>query len=161
MTAAIDRFWDKVSPEPNSGCWIWTGFVNAGGYGHFSEGYDNFYAHRWAYEHFKGAIPAGLHLDHRCRVRCCVNPEHLDPVTPAENTLRAVRLEFGGGQHRHTHCPKGHEYAVHGRLQSWKRGKFVRDRFLCRVCKNDAARKLRRTRNAALIAIPTSPSEPK
>lgn len=58
------------------------------------------YAHRVAYEHLVGPIPPGLQLDHLCRNRMCVNPEHLEPVTAQENKQRAVALI--------TECPKGH-----------------------------------------------------
>lgn len=61
------------------------------------------YAHRVAYEHLVGPIPEGLQLDHLCRNRTCVNPEHLEPVTAQENTVRARSLI--------THCPSGHPYS--------------------------------------------------
>jgi hypothetical protein len=61
-------------------------------------------AHRLYYEITKGAIPAGLELDHKCRVRCCVNPDHLEPVTHTENMRRASKNLV-------THCPVGHPYS--------------------------------------------------
>ena len=73
MTAE-ELFWTKVEPEPNSGCWLWTGYTNRDGYGCFRR---DLLAHRFAYELYRGAIPAGLTLDHTCRVRSCVNPAHL------------------------------------------------------------------------------------
>ena len=86
----IDRFMAFVIPEPNTGCWLWVGGGNGKGYGKFrpeSSG-RNMRAHRFAYEHFVGKIPAGMQLDHLCRVRCCVNPQHLEPVTCRENIIR-------------------------------------------------------------------------
>jgi hypothetical protein len=62
-------------------------------------------AHRLSYEHHVGPIPDGLQIDHTCRNRKCVNPEHLEPVTNAENTTRQDHAE-----RRKTHCPKGHPY---------------------------------------------------
>lgn len=83
-----DRFLAKVFFDTINGCWLFTACWERGGYGHFQHGR----AHRWAYEHFVGPIPEGLHIDHLCRVRCCVNPDHLEPVTPEENFRRGVRV---------------------------------------------------------------------
>lgn len=90
--SAVDRFMSHVSPEPNSGCWLWTASGGSGGYGSFSIGRAraNLMAHRVSYEMFRGPIPEGLHIDHLCRVRCCVNPAHLEPVTPRENVNRGI-----------------------------------------------------------------------
>lgn len=112
------RFFDRVQPEPMSGCWLWTGAIAKNGYGRTSAGY----AHRTAYELNVGPIPAGLDLDHKCRTRSCCNPEHLEPVTRSEN-LRRGDMARTGLSHRNarkTHCKRGHEftsantYTVHG-----------------------------------------------
>lgn len=71
--------------DPSTGCWHWLRFKDKGGYGRISR-FE--YAHRVIYERFKGKVPEGLHLDHLCRNRGCVNPEHLEPVTRAVNTQR-------------------------------------------------------------------------
>jgi len=83
-----DRFWDKVQAEPNTGCWLWDANTTRGGYGHFKVSGRMVYAHRLAYEKLVGPIPDGLSLDHLCRVPGCVNPDHLEPVTHAENVRR-------------------------------------------------------------------------
>lgn len=72
-------------------CWIWTGNVHpTTGYGHFvRKGVRTPLAHRASYELLVGPIPTGLQIDHLCMVKACVNPAHLEPVTPAENTRRA------------------------------------------------------------------------
>lgn len=80
----FDTFYEK-----SEGCWLWTGSLTFDGYGIFRENNRRTGAHRFAYEYFVGPIPAGLQIDHLCRVRNCVNPAHLDPVTNAENTTRA------------------------------------------------------------------------
>jgi hypothetical protein len=107
---AIERFWSKVSPEPMSGCWLWTGGTSANGYGRFSISGRLVQAHRYSYQLSGRTIPKGLELDHLCRVRACVNTSHLEPVTRSENTKRgiggALRTEAALAR---THCERSHE----------------------------------------------------
>ena len=84
---AEDRFWSLVK-QSHKGCWLWTGKLQVGGYGKFFADGRTILAHRWCYEFMVGAIPDGLHLDHLCFTPACVNPYHLDPVTPAVNNER-------------------------------------------------------------------------
>jgi hypothetical protein len=121
-----DRFWDKVAPCPVSGCWLWLGALSDNGYGVFAKTKREIRkAHRVAFEALVGAVPAGLDLDHRCRVRCCSNPAHLDPVTRAENLRRspitAHSRKFA------THCKRGHEFTPENT------GGLGRARY-CRAC---------------------------
>lgn len=104
---------NKIMPEPNSGCWLWTGYIASNGYGkgpvRVAPGlWTQRWAHRLVYEAIRGPIPKGLHLDHKCRVTCCVNPDHLEPVTPRENQRRGKKNR--DGMQRRTHCKRGHEY---------------------------------------------------
>jgi len=94
-------------PEPNSGCFLWTGNLNRNGYGRYYLGGKKYImAHRFAYERQRGAIPVGLTIDHLCRVRCCVNPIHMEAVTNKVNVLRGVgRI---ARQARQTLCHRGH-----------------------------------------------------
>ena len=92
MSDRVTRFWAKAIPEPNSGCWLWTGARDPKGYGlcRFPLGDAVILqrAHRVVYQIERGAIPVGLEIDHLCRNPSCVNPDHLEPVTRRENTLR-------------------------------------------------------------------------
>ena len=101
-----DRFWSKVDKN-FLGCWYWVASVNDRGYGTFQVFKRPKKAHRVSYEMFKGKIPDGLELDHLCRVRNCVNPDHLEAVTHKENVLRGS--SFVSEQAHRTHCKRGHE----------------------------------------------------
>lgn len=101
--AIEDSFWDHVMPEPNTGCWLWAGVWNKKGYGTLR----SIGAHRISYQIHKGPIPENYQIDHLCRVRCCVNPQHLEAVTLQENVARG---EVGQYNARKTHCRNGHEF---------------------------------------------------
>lgn len=85
------RVRDYISVEPN-GCWIWKGYCVPDGYGRLSRTINNkivtYWAHRYVYRLSKGEIPGGMDLDHRCHVRNCVNPDHLQPVSTVTNGKR-------------------------------------------------------------------------
>lgn len=106
-----ERFWAMVAKgEPNE-CWEWTGGRTGSGYGLFNLGSRDgptVVAHRYAYESAVGPILGQLELDHLCRNRGCVNPNHLEPVTHGEN-MRRADVVFGI-RSAATHCPKGHPY---------------------------------------------------
>lgn len=130
------RFWARISLSP-SGCWIWAHPV-ADGYGRVREagkGSKFAMAHRFAYERLVGPISVGLQLDHLCRVRNCVNPDHLEPVTPRENTLRGETPAARNAAK--THCPIGHPYDD-SNTYICKRG--LRK---CRACSRDRMRQRR------------------
>lgn len=85
-----DRFEEKVSRPTADACWLWLGTGTKSGYGQLSVDGQHHYAHRVSYELHVGPIPDGLQIDHLCRTRRCVNPRHLEPVTPLVNTRRAM-----------------------------------------------------------------------
>ena len=94
----------KIMPVTESGCWLWTGACTGSGYGNFR----SHAAHRIVYELLRGPIPEGLELDHLCRVVSCVNPDHLEAVTPRVNNLRS--MSPAALHAKKTHCPAGHLY---------------------------------------------------
>lgn len=106
VPSEAERYWAKV--EKTDSCWLWTGTDNGRGYGFFPIGGRYVQAHRYAYTIAKGEIPDGLTIDHLCRVRNCVNPDHLEAVTHKEN-IRRMQDATGTGWVV-THCPVGHEY---------------------------------------------------
>jgi hypothetical protein len=87
----LDYYLSRVERDEN-GCWLWTRGCSSTGYGLAAQPTPLkkwVLVHRAVYELVVGPIPSGLHIDHLCRVRRCVNPEHLEPVTPRENNLRS------------------------------------------------------------------------
>jgi len=119
----------EVGVEPGD-CWPWTGYIMPNGYGKLTvQGRRSNLAHRLAYETFVGPIPAGLDLDHLCRVRHCVNPDHLEPVTRSENLRRSPLPNNGGAFHRSkTHCPQGHPY-------DRENTRWYRNERTCKTCR--------------------------
>ncbi len=117
----------KIMPVTECGCWLWTGALNSLGYGVIWLEGRNQYAHRVVYEFYR-AIPEGLQLDHLCRVRCCVNPDHLESVTAKENTRRA---DGQAAKKAATHCKRGHEFTVENTRADFSRGVWTRQ---CKIC---------------------------
>ena len=133
------RFWEKV--DKSGECWLWTGAI-VGGYGQFWDQGKHHYAYRFLWQQLNGPVPAGLQLDHLCRVRACVNPDHLEPVTPRENNMRGE--SFAAVNARKTHCPRGHEFAGDN-LRLMPSGSRW-----CRTCsKADATERYRRRKAAS------------
>ncbi len=135
------RALENYAPEPNSGCWLWLGKVADTGYGKASLAGREVYAHRLFYETHVGPILPGLTLDHLCRVRLCVNPAHMEPVTRAQNVLRGDGLAARNA--RKTHCKRGHpldQANTYVARTGWRK---------CRACLREWQRAFRRRRSAA------------
>jgi hypothetical protein len=127
------RFIEKFVLGPDS-CWLWTAETNRGGYGLFRiTRKSHVGAHRFSYQLLVGPIPAGLQLDHLCRVRNCVNPAHLEPVTPKENYRRGLKGSL------YTHCKHGHEMTEDNTIRGnyGARGEYRK----CRICQLAANRR--------------------
>lgn len=116
----MEKFIDAIDVL-RDGCWQWRNSLASDGYGKFWIAQTQFLAHRFSYQLYIGEIPEGLQLDHQCRNRGCVNPEHLEPVTQKENILRGAGLAAIAA--KSTKCPKGHPYdAVNTRGNRFCRG---------------------------------------
>jgi hypothetical protein len=144
------RFWAKINTTDPGGCWLWAGSIRRNGYGRFAAAHGHVVlAHRWAYEHVIGPIPAGLGLDHLChnadrscaggpgcRHRRCVRPDHLEPVATVVN-LRRGRLT---GAPRQAYCARGHKRSSANVISSNR---------ACRTCVNLRRRQLRAAKRKA------------
>lgn len=129
----VKEILERATPEPNTGCLIWEGSVNLQGYATIQRRKISsvpMLTHRFVYELSFGPIPEGLELDHLCRVRCCINPTHLEPVTHSENMKRSPLKP----QRIATHCVHGHPFSGENLV-------LKKDRRACRECRRKSFRK--------------------
>lgn len=144
----IVRLADRIDAE--GPCWEWIGTIRRNGYGTFQT-YDAgtkrttaHLAHRIVYTELVGPIAAGLDLDHLCRNRRCVNPDHLEPVTRAENLRRAsIGVQAGARQRARTECAQGHPFTPDNTFtdrRGWRS---------CRECRRSSDRRYKAKEQAA------------
>lgn len=146
-TTPDQRFDAKV--EVMGDCWMWRSWIGGYGYGKFRLNGKTISAHRYAYMRRHGSVPSGLILDHLCRNRACVNPDHLEPVTNRVNVLRGNGTSAINS--RRTHCVKGHAFdATNTRIDP-------RGRRNCRTCCREWAREQRRKVRLGLDAAKEKP----
>lgn len=134
----VPRLWSKVRKGAGDECWIWTGHVSGNGYGRFRKHHESpsEAAHRLTYELEIGPVPESLDLDHLCRVRACVRPSHLEPVTRAENLARGSTEHWGWARNKNR-CVNGHEFTE---ANTYRR-KDRPNRRECRTCRTNARRR--------------------
>ena len=131
--ADVERIMSKVEFDPNGGCWLWPAAKDknygkvwvrgSGPKGHV------LFVHRVLYGKLKEPVSDQLVLDHKCRVKLCVNPNHLEPVVFRENLARGV--DFNGHK---THCPKGHEF---NEANTYKRKDYSGQNRGCKACRRE------------------------
>lgn len=141
MTATLhDRFLARYRVQED-GCWVWTGSMNGHGYGTLylgGRGPRTIGAHKYAFLALRGPYDLTLDLDHLCRNRACVNPDHLEPVTRQVNLNRSPI-----GNLAKTHCPHGHEYAGDNLIRDSRGSRF------CRTCMNERSRAYKARKRSA------------
>jgi hypothetical protein len=153
------RFWSRVQPNQEN-CWIWTGHCRDNGYGMFAVknpagSWSQTTSHRWAYQDQVGEIPDGWEVDHLCRVRACVRPDHLEAVTIQENRRRRD-IQYSPAVNRAPvaiplpaplpaiskrnpaeHCRNWHDISILGRVKNG-------NRMTCLACRNEKNAKRRK-----------------
>jgi hypothetical protein len=134
-TPIEERLFPRI--DASGPCWLWTGAKSIGGYGVINRGRrgdGNAMVHRLVWELLVGPVPEGFDLDHLCRVRACCNPDHLEPVTRAENVARGA---WRAGLGRVTSCKHGHLFTPENTKSEGRRGRA------CRTCCIDATKRWR------------------
>lgn len=143
--ALVARYASDVYPEPNTGCWIWVGCTSRVGYGMIAVPKESGQpfgtgAHRVFYQALRGIIPRGMVIDHLCKVKACVNPDHMEVVTLAENTRRA---QSGSKHPKPTHCKRGHRYTAETTIVHKSDGRWE-----CKTCTHPRKMEWQRKRRA-------------
>lgn len=125
ITELPDQFWDRVNKEES--CWLWMGKIDDG-YGRWHVAGKYHLVHRLAFVVLKHKLGENTQVDHLCKVRNCLNPDHLEEVTPKENTRRGLTKRFNTDPDK---CPYGHDYAK--QIKGKAEGSIYK---VCNVCHN-------------------------
>lgn len=135
--SSVFRFLNNIDRTEN--CWNWNGYIDPNGYGRIGiAAGKTIGAHVFSYNFYKGIIPDGLHLDHLCRNRKCVNPNHLEPVTSTENILRG---ECPAAQNkRKIYCIRGHKLTQDNLYITRRKNRKDISR-TCKICQRNRYRK--------------------
>lgn len=128
MTTSLPQNIARRIRIEDNGCWTWLGTLQNNGYASISYMGRSHVGHRLTYTLLVGQIPKGLEVDHLCRVRECVNPEHFEIVTHAENMRRI----------RRPNCANGHALVEENIY-------VYRGKRLCRACRRERQRQARRS----------------
>jgi len=139
MDSAVVRLHSRIKRDPETGCWLWTGPIPVGskGYARLRVDGKRWLAHRFSYHIHVGPIPHGMTIDHLCRVRHCINPRHMEPVSTRTNVLRGVGTSAVNA--RKTHCVHGHPFDE----ENTKWVKHRPGRRECRTCQREYFRRAR------------------
>lgn len=144
MLTPFQKVMKRTEQQADGGCWLYVGLLATDGYARVKDASTDLalLVHRVSYEELVGPIPDGLVLDHLCRVRNCVNPAHLEPVTSAENVRRGVRSRLGDRDA----CPVGHAFTVENTTFQRRKTKTEGVTYtpICRTCRNEQLRTKRR-----------------
>lgn len=133
-----ERFWAQVRIGPQ--CWEWLGYRREDGYGDFGLDGNAIRAHRFSYMTTRGDIPSGYEINHLCRNRCCVKPDHLEVTTRRENLRYSSPMTGTGAgdfQASKTHCPQGHPYNGQNLIvQTFRKRGALHNMRIYRTCNN-------------------------
>jgi hypothetical protein len=137
-----DALWNRITVT--GFCWLYEGWLDGHGYGYTRYEGKSRRAHKLAYEELVGPVPDGLVLDHLCRVRNCVNPDHVQPVTHRINLMRGFTPARANTEK--THCVNGHEFTP-------ENTNFDGIQRYCRACSRDKQKRLNSPERRAYRAM--------